>query len=276
MKKLLFFDIDGTLAYPKQLPPEFAVAAIRDARNNGHKVFISTGRTWDSIPQTIADINFDGGIYSAGGIVILDGNILVKHHMDSETVHMILPLLKKKSVFYVLETADGRFHSENGHAVLAKTDLTNVSAQMQQLTADILLDPTARPLADYSGQPIFKIAYHSADPVITEQLTMALNGTAKIVQFNNIPGLPITIGEISDPKVNKGRAMMDICNHYGMRADDCIVFGDSMNDSEIITAAGLGIAMGNADTELKTIADIVCERCENDGIAKALHALGLI
>ena len=276
MKKILFFDIDGTLAYPRQLPPESVVAAIQKARRQGHKVFISTGRTWDSIPQAIADIGFDGGIYSAGGIVMLGRNILAQHYMSNQTVQAILALLKEKSVFYVLETFDGRFHSENGHIILAEADLANVTAEMQQLTSDILLDPTARPLADYSGQSIFKIAYHSADPGITELLTRDLDGIAKIVQFDNIPGLPITIGEISDLNVNKGHAMMDVCHHYGMTADDCIAFGDSRNDSEIILAAGLGIAMGNADDELKDIADLVCDRCENDGIAKALHDLGLI
>lgn len=276
MKKLLFFDIDGTLAYPRQSPPISTVAAIRKARCHGHKAFISTGRTWDSIPQTIADIGFDGGIYSAGGIVMLGSNILAQHYMADQTVQAILALLKEKSVFYVLETADGRFHSENGHTVLAEADMVNVSAEMQQLTSDILLDSTARPLADYSGQPIFKIAYHSADSQITDQLARGLDGIAKIVQFDNIPGLPITIGEISDPNVNKGHAMMDVCHHYGVRADDCIAFGDSRNDSEIILAAGLGVAMGNADAELKGIANLVCDRCENDGIAKTLHDLGLI
>lgn len=276
MTKLLFFDIDGTLAYPMESPPYSAVHAIRAARDNGHKAFISTGRTWDSIPHAIADIGFDGGIYSAGGIVMLDSNILAQHYIADQTVQAILSLLKKKNVFYVLETADGRFHSENGHTVLAETDMANVSAEMQQLTSDILLDSTARPLADYSGQPIFKIAYHSADPKITEQLTRGLDGIAKIVQFDNIPGLPITIGEISDPNVNKGHAMMDVCHHYGVTADDCIAFGDSRNDSEIILAAGLGVAMGNADTELKAIADLVCDQCEQDGIAKALHDFGLI
>ena len=83
MPKLLFFDIDGTLAYPLREPPRSATVAIREARSKGHKAFISTGRTWDSIPQTVADIGFDGGIYSAGGIVLQDGDILeVGNHQE--------------------------------------------------------------------------------------------------------------------------------------------------------------------------------------------------
>ena len=147
---------------------------------------------------------------------------------------------------------------------------------MKRFTTAFLLEPDSHPLNIYAGQPIFKIAYHGADPTLPEQLTTALNGIAKVVPFNNIPGLPISIGEISDPDVNKGDAMMDVCNYYNKTAADCIAFGDSMNDSEIILAAGLGVAMGNADDDLKDIADLVCDRCENDGIAKTLHDLGLI
>lgn len=49
-----------------------------------------------------------------------------------------------------------------------------------------------------------------------------------------------------------------------------------MNDAEILAAAGLGVAMGNAEHRLKEIADTVCEHCEENGIAKFLHKLGFI
>ena len=276
MSKLLFFDIDGTLAYPRQTPPQSAVNAIRSAREKGHIAFISTGRTRDSIPTEIAAIGFDGGIFSAGGVVVLADSILVQNHMSRRKVDAIIDLLKDKSVFYVLETPDGRFHSENGNAILAEADMTGVSPELRHLTTEILLDSTAHPMSEYAGQCVFKIAYHSALPRISEELSNALFGLAKVVPFHNIPGLPIQIGEISDPEVNKARAMLDLCTHLGKTAADCIAFGDSMNDSEILETAGIGVAMGNAEESLKAIADIVCDRCENNGIARAMQELGLI
>ena len=59
MGRFIFFDIDGTLAHPGQAPSESTVKSIQTARRNGHKVFISTGRTMDSIPTPIATIGFD-------------------------------------------------------------------------------------------------------------------------------------------------------------------------------------------------------------------------
>lgn len=276
MKKLLFFDIDGTLAYPRSIPTPETVSAIRQARKNGHKAFLSTGRTIDSIPPAVAEIGFDGGIFSAGGIVMLGKTVLAQHFMNSQTAQAVISLLTQKSVLYTLETADDRFNSDHAPHVLSESNMNGVSEEMQRFTTEILFDPTTQPLSEYKGQPIFKIAYYCADPSITAQLTDGLGNIAKVVQFDNIPGLPITIGEISDPAVNKAAAMLDICNHFGMTSSDCVAFGDSMNDAEILAAAGLGVAMGNAEHKLKKIADTVCESCEENGIAKSLYKLGLI
>lgn len=275
MDKLLFFDIDGTLAYPRLSPSSATVNAIRKARSNGHKVLLCTGRTVDSIPTAVAGIGFDGGIFSAGGLVMLGNTILAQHFMADKVVQNTLTLLYRKSLFFTLETMDGRYRSENGHEILSQVDMTCISNEMQQFTTNIIFDPATRPMSEYNGQPIYKIAYYSADHSITNQLSDELHGIAKIVQFDNIPGLPLTLGEISDFSVNKGLAMMDICKHLGKTAADCIAYGDSMNDSEILVAAGLGIAMGNAAPGLKELADIVCDSCENDGVARSMHDLGL-
>jgi len=276
MGQLIFLDIDGTIAYPRQKPSAATVNAIRIARKNGHRVFLSTGRTWDYIPLTVAEIGFDGGIYSSGGIVMLGNAILTQHHMSEQISNTILNLLRSKPVFYVLETTAGRFNTENGEDILAQTDMTNLSDDMKRFATSVILDPTSLPMSRYEGQPIFKIAYYSPDHSMTEQLTATLDGIAKVVEFDNIPDFPLNMGEISDFSVNKGLAMLDVCRHFGKTAADCISFGDSMNDVEILTTAGLGIAMGNADEKVKAIADKVCDSCENDGIAQALLELGLI
>ena len=276
MGRFIFFDIDGTLAHPGQAPSESTVKSIQTARRNGHKVFISTGRTMDSIPTPIATIGFDGGIFSSGGIIAVDNTIVVQHFMDNAVVQKILAVLHRHNMLYTLETPEGRFNSENAEDLLERIDFSGIGEEQITLTRNILLDPTARALSHYYGESIHKISYYSDEQSITPLLASELQSTAKVVPFPDIPGVPLAMGEISDYAVNKGRALKDLCNYFGCQPSDCIAFGDSMNDSEILTAAGLGIAMGNADEQLKAIAGKVCDRCENDGIAKALQELGLI
>ena len=276
MKKLLFFDIDGTLAYPQQEPPVSAVEAIRQSRYNGHMAFISTGRTIDSIPGAVSRIGFDGGIFSAGGQVAIGDNVLFHFHMADDLLQQLLVRLRTMPVFYALETADGRFHSENADAILRLVDLSGIGESAMKLTQEILFDPDMRPMSEYAGQPVFKIAYHCPKGAARTRLSDDLAGLAKLVDYDNLLELPISVGEISDPAVNKGNAIRALCRHLGMTTADCIAFGDSMNDSEMLQTTGIGVAMGNAPDGVKALADIVCDRCECDGIAKALKQLDLI
>ena len=276
MKKLLFFDIDGTLAYPQQEPPVSSVEAIRQARHNGHMAFISTGRTIDSIPEAVSRIGFDGGIFSAGGQVAIGDTVLFHFHMEHALLQQVLLRLRAMPVFYALETAAGSFHSENAGEVLRLSDVSGFDEQAMKLTREILFDPSMRPMSEYDGQPVFKIAYHCPKGAERTRLSAELEGLAKLVDYDNLLELPISVGEISDSEVNKGNAVRALCRHFGMDTADCIAFGDSMNDSEMLQTAGIGVAMGNASEQVKALADLVCDRCECDSIAKALKQLDLI
>lgn len=276
MKKLLFFDIDGTLAYPQQKPSISTVEAIRQARSNGHMAFISTGRTIDSIPEAVRRIGFDGGIFSAGGQVAIGEKVLFQFHMKDALLQQLLTRLRTLPVFFALETADGRFHSENAVEVLRLSDISGFDEGAMKLTREILFDPVMRPMSEYRGQSVFKIAYHCPRGAVRASLAAALEGLADLVDYDNLLPLPISVGEISDPKVNKGNAVRALCRHYGMDTADCIAFGDSMNDAEMLRTAGIGVAMGNAPEQVQSLADLVCDRCECDGIAKALKKLNLI
>ena len=276
MKKLLFFDIDGTLAYPQQEPAASTVEAIRQARHRGHMAFLSTGRTIDSIPESVSRIGFDGGIFSAGGQVAIGDHVLFHFHMADDLLQQLLVRLRTMPIFYALETADGRFHSENAEEILPLADLSGISENAMKLTREILFDPGMRPMSEYAGHPVFKIAYHCPKGAARTRLSAELAGLAKLVDYDNLLELPISVGEISDPAVNKGNAIRALCHHLGMTTADCIAFGDSMNDSEMLQTARIGVAMGNAPDAVKALADMVCDRCECDGIAKALKQLDLI
>lgn len=113
MNRFIFFDIDGTLAYPGQSPSSSSITAIQAAKRNGHKVFISTGRTMDSIPAAIASIGFDGGIFSSGGIIVLNNQIVIQHFMDEAVVEKVLSILQRYKALYTLETTDGRFTAKS-------------------------------------------------------------------------------------------------------------------------------------------------------------------
>lgn len=277
MGKLLFFDVDGTLAIPGCPPSPATVSAIRAARKNGHKVFLSTGRTMGSVPVPVMDIGFDGGIFSAGGYTIAEGQMLTQHFIPKEMCKEICDRFHEHSDICIFETVDGQFVSENVKAVLDTCSVLKADKEMERFACELVASPDHAKMSDYRGQPVCKITFLSTDFHLPDRLSDALGGRIKVVRFDDlVQGFPMVAGEISDISVNKGVALQDICKFYHVQEKDCVAFGDSMNDAEILHVAGVGVAMGNAEERVRCLADMVCDSCENDGVAKTLLAMNLL
>jgi HAD superfamily hydrolase (TIGR01484 family) len=75
-----------------------------------------------------------------------------------------------------------------------------------------------------------------------------------------------------NPKgINKASGLLEICKLLGIKMSEVVAIGDSLNDVAMIRAAGLGVAMGNAQEEVKKIADLVTAENVEDGVAKVIE-----
>lgn len=82
--------------------------------------------------------------------------------------------------------------------------------------------------------------------------------------------------DVGVAKITKAKAIETLLSHIGASKEDTIAFGDSMNDAEVLEAAEIGVAMGNAEERVKEIADIICETVEDDGVVRELERQGLL
>lgn len=277
MEKLIFFDVDGTLAIPRENPSPATVDAIRKARANGNKVFISTGRTEEFVPAAVREIGFDGGIYSAGGRVSVGGKEILNRTMPTDMVRKIMDAMAGEDMFFTLEASNGSYKNIVDSEMLKRIDLASGSSELQRMVLQSWSGPNAKTVAEYQGEAVYKVSFFCASEEQFERLARKLEQVGKMVRFDNLaPNFPLIGGEISDWNINKGLALEEICQYFGTGPEECIAFGDSMNDAEILRTAGLGIAMGNSEEQVKRLADRICESCEEDGVAKELARLGII
>lgn len=271
----IFFDIDGTLIHSGQNPTKETIQAIRAARKAGNLVFLSTGRAEHAVPQAVQDIGFDGGIYSAGGRVVVHDSVILDHAMPEAILSKILQFFLKENLFFVMEGLHCTFFSGPNISVPASLSTGQVNSELQRLL-HLRNDPNQKPFEQYSGEPIYKICFTCTSKEQKDRVSHALAHCSKINFFGNFwQDLPLYNGEISDLSVDKGTALAVICSYLHLSPEQCIAFGDSNNDLEILRAAGLGIVMDNADDATKQIADEVCESCMDNGVAKALERLKL-
>lgn len=274
MKQVLFFDIDGTLAVPGQPPGKAVVEAIREARRKGHLVFLSTGRSEKTVQPSVKAIGLDGGIYSAGGRVVVNGKELFRQPLPQSSVQKITAALKAVNAWYTYECDSGNYHSTaNEEYILQLNQYGNSEFQRIMLSR---MDEKSS-MRYYSGEPVFKVNCMCRSQEDVQFVRAEIGEGYTVVSFENLlEDFPLIGTDIMAKDVNKGRALRLICQYLGTTPQNCIAFGDSMNDAEILQAAGTSVVMGNSDSRLRAYADIICDRCENDGVAKALNQLGII
>ena len=78
--------------------------------------------------------------------------------------------------------------------------------------------------------------------------------------------------DIQNKSINKGIAIKKIQELYNITSDECMAFGDQMNDYELLKSVKYGYAMDNAVEPIKEIAYAVCEDNENQGVIKTINA----
>jgi hydroxymethylpyrimidine pyrophosphatase-like HAD family hydrolase len=83
--------------------------------------------------------------------------------------------------------------------------------------------------------------------------------------------------EINPIGISKASGIEEVCRLIGISMSEVVAMGDSLNDMAMIKAAGLGVAMGNAQEELKAAADLVTVTNNEHAVAKIIreHILGM-
>ena len=278
-RKLVFFDVDGTIWDWQRVVPDSAREAVRRMRENGHLAFICSGRAKGNLRAPwLLDIGFDGMVAACGAYVELEGEILYNRIIEQAQVKKTVDVLNRCKMPFVLEGPQKHWVSDWGFDrddyvanlyELLKDDAVTISGytegiEINKFSADILGMTDYREiratLDDY-----FDFIEHGVTP------DLLLESAHK--------GKPLEILGVIEavPKgLSKGVGLKLVCEKLGIAPEDTIAVGDSVNDLEMFETAGTAIAMGNATDAAKQAADWITTDIHEDGVFNAMRHFGLI
>lgn len=261
--KALFFDIDGTLVNSNQEIPESTNKALIQAKEKGLCIFIATGRPESHLQELkkILPIDPDGWITINGQYCYKGGGeVIRKIPIDPKQVRQALDYLDKKDIGAFIVDEEGTY-------------INFIHEGMQK---EYLHDYKYNPCDIYDRQkldvvPIYQLMVHiDLEDADIEENFFSIMHECKGARWNehSIDVMPKISG--------KDTALLSFCDFFGFTPESCVAFGDGDNDIDMILVAGMGVAMGNANEQVKQASNYITKTINEDGIYYAMKNLEIL
>lgn len=269
--KALFFDLDGTLLDSDKRIPASAVEALLAARAKGVKVFVCTGRSlrvekmlgWTTETQL-----FDGGVYCNGACICLDGETRYAF-IAPEAVRAVLDEVSRHEEVHVSLNGEGAEHAFNFTPPQSMMGPWGMKPEEIHPLDDAAINHCTKMLIFYkelvnSTRPLPEELYPRLLERCGDRATMYLTDQGATIQ-------------VVSRESSKRVGIEKVRKALGLEMDELAVFGDDLNDLEMINAYPVSIAMGNGVEVVKSAAKYVTLPNDEGGIAHALkHILQII
>lgn len=241
-----------------QIPPS-TILALTQAKANGHKVFIATGRP----PIIITNLGaiehlIDGYVTTNGALCFIGEQTVACHAIPQEDAKLVVDdSIKKNYGLIMVGEKDVAVLDPNG-------DVDRIFRQHLAVQNLELAKPVEKVLEQRVLQmtPFFPEEYEKE---LMARLTSCTSGRWH-PEFT----------DITAKQADKGQGLLAIANQAGLDPKFTMAFGDGGNDLSMIRTAGIGVAMGNALDSLKQEADYVTTSVDDNGIRHALQYFNLI
>lgn len=270
---IIALDLDGTLFNNSGQITAYTKDAIRKAVAKGVHVVISTGRPYIGLPvEELLDLGIEYAITCNGAALyeIKGKKCIYQVCMDNDHVADILNLLQMYSV-YIDAFIEGEAYGERARkGFIPYFDMPETTKKYIQ-TNRIWVDD----ICDYvrnSDTPIQKITLQfmkneAGEYVDHDYVEQVLKEQKDIVAvsggYHNI--------EFTKEGTGKGNGLKKLAEYLSVPVTASMACGDSENDLDIMNTAGIGIAMENASTMVKSQADYVTKSNVMDGVGHAIY-----
>ncbi|GFZ76798.1 5-amino-6-(5-phospho-D-ribitylamino)uracil phosphatase YcsE [Paenibacillus marchantiophytorum] len=237
--KLIALDMDGTLLNEDKKISDENREAIQQATALGKTVIMSTGRGAISAMPYIEELGLNTPLVVVNGSEVWESPTKLHKRtlLATETVRNLHTLAQEHDCWWWAYSVDqGVFNRES-----------------EQL--------------DIEGQAWLKFGFYTENPEKLQRIRGIVENWG-ILEITN--SHPSNI-ELNPRGISKASGVEMVCQLLGIQMSEVIAMGDSENDITMIREAGLGVAMGNAQDEVKRIADVTTVTNEEHAVAKVIR-----
>lgn len=262
---LLVVDIDGTLIDKNGAISAEDKDALARAGDSGIQVSLSTGRVVQACLRIISQLSLDGYHMFFDGALVSNpekgeevyvkpiGEELVRQIVDFVHLNEInLDLYSATHYFIERETWSTDIRRQFFGIEPTVVDFTNLWQKERIIKGTLVVFSAEERAKADSVRRQFKSSLH-------------FSGT-------RTPAYPeVDFINVVAPDVSKGKALEALASFLGIPLTEVIAIGDGANDIPLLSSAGLAVAMDNAPSELKAVADYVTLDVEHNGVAAAIN-----
>lgn len=259
MYKLLAIDMDGTLLNSQELISEKTISAINRCTEKDIKVIITTGRPIQGVMKYYDLLNVDSLVITYNGAKIYDvlqETTLFSQGLAAEDSQAIIDLAIAEKHSFILWSGNKLYTNIINDKVLEYYRLSRVNPIVLEDFSEVI------------NQGVTKVIWIDSPEKVKEHLPLAKK------RFGERVSVTISRPEFLEfftKGISKASAIDFIASKYQIKQEEVIAVGDALNDIEMIKYAGLGVAMGNANDEVKSIADYVCKSNDEDGLVEVIE-----
>lgn len=258
MIKLVALDLDGTLLMEDHTIPDDVVAVLQEAASRGVKFAIATGRSFTSSKIFAERLGIDCACicYNGGMVRRMDGSVVLAEPLSAEQVAAITSFCKEKGLYFQCYDLDSILvekicdwtHRDNDTHLSVVRELGDITK----------VEPFPSPkMVVFGSEGDLEDALAQLQQRFGDSCHMALS-----LSF---------ILEVTRKGTTKQTMLARYAELCGIRQEEVMAVGDHLNDLEMVSWAGIGVAVGNAVPGLKEAADCIMTQERSYGVAEAIR-----
>ena len=276
--RIIALDLDGTLLDSEKRLSEVNRAALERAAEKGVLIVPTTGRFFGMMPPAVRDLPFVRYAITINGAQVYDretDTAIVRDEIPLDMALGVMELLDRYDVIYDCYRQNWGWMTAALQEKAADYATNEHYLKMVREFRKPVPELKAHLKATANDGDVQKIMLFARNTQVSDLSSQVLDAI-RLELAARFPEIKVTSSTWNNIELNirtahKGNALKRFAEHLGLGLANCMAFGDGMNDFTMVEAAGLGVAMANAEPEVKRVAKWIAPSNDDDGVAAGLE-----